>query len=277
LKRNLLWLNTRIVAQQFNVSLIPTVFVIIKAAGGFIKFSVRKVVFMKGKLIFIGTGILLVFLLLFGTYKLMNSRTHQLFGGLTVQVETKQKVVALTFDDGPSKNVEQILPLLDKYQAKATFFLIGQEIEEYPEEAQKIVNAGHQIGNHTYSHQRMVFKTPSYIKEEIEKTDQLIREAGYQGEIDVRPPNGKKLINFPFYLNKHSRDTITWNLEPDSYYTSAADKVNYVLDQVKPGSIILIHPMYDKTGEELKTIDGILQALTDEGYTFVTVNELQEL
>lgn len=68
--------------------------------------------FMKKKLLLIGIGILLVFLLLLGTYKLMNSRTYQVFGGLTNQVETNQKVVALTFDDGPTDNVNQILPLL---------------------------------------------------------------------------------------------------------------------------------------------------------------------
>ncbi|KRF51257.1 polysaccharide deacetylase [Bacillus sp. Soil768D1] len=230
---------------------------------------------MKKKLIFIGIGILLVFILLFSTYKLMNSRTHQLFGGLTAKVETNQKVVALTFDDGPSKNVNQILPLLDKYNVKATFFLIGNEIERYPEEAKKIVEAGHQIGNHTYSHKRMVFKSSSYIKEEIEKTDKLIQDSGYRGEIDVRPPNGKKLVGLPYYLNKNDRDTITWNIEPDSYYTSASDKVNYVKDHIKPGSIILMHPMYDDTGKELQAIEGVLKLLSNEGYTFVTVNELQ--
>lgn len=118
---------------------------------------------MKKRLTFIGIGILIVFLLLLFTYKLMNSRTFQLFGGLTDQVETNQKVVALTFYDGPSKNVDKILPLLDKYQAKATFFLIGNEIEKYQEEAQKIVKAGHQVGNHTFSHNRMIFKSPSYL------------------------------------------------------------------------------------------------------------------
>lgn len=231
---------------------------------------------MKKKLIFIVIVILLVFLLLLGTYKLMNSRTYQLFGGLTEQVETNQKVVALTFDDGPTKNINQILPLLEKYNAKATFFLIGQDIEKHPEETKKMVQEGHQIGNHTYSHIRMILRTPSVIKDEIEKTDQLIQEAGYKGEIDFRPPNGKKLVGLPYYLNKHNRDTITWNIEPDTYYTTASDKVNYVKDNIKPGSIILMHPMYDDTGKELQAIEGILQALVNEGYTFVTVNELQE-
>lgn len=218
-----------------------------------------------------------IILLLFGTYKLMNSRTFQLFGGLTDHVETNKKVIALTFDDGPSKNVDKLLPLLDKYNAKATFFLIGSDLKKHPEEGRKIAEAGHQIGNHTYSHNRMVFKTPSYIKEEIEKTDQLIRKTGFKGEIDFRPPNGKKLVGLPYYLKKHHRNTITWSLEPDTYYNSPSDKVTYVKKNVKPGAIILMHPMYDDTGKELKAIEGILQALTEEGYTFVTVNELKKL
>jgi len=232
---------------------------------------------MKKKAVIMGTGFLFVLLLLLGTYKLMNARTVQLFGNITNQVETTQKVVALTFDDGPSDNVKTILPLLEKYQAKATFFLIGEEIEKHPAEAEKIVKAGHQIGNHTYSHHRMVFKSLSYYKEEIEKTDLLIRKAGFKGQIDVRPPNGKKLVGFPYYLNKHKRDTITWNLEPDSYYNLPSDKVNYVTDNIESGSIILIHPMYDETDKMLQTIEGILQELSNEGYTFVTVNELQDL
>lgn len=232
---------------------------------------------MKKVIIFVGLGISVIFLFLIGSYKLMNARTYQVFGKLTSQVHTDQKVVALTFDDGPTKNVDNILPLLEQYKAKGTFFLIGNEIEKNPAEAKKLVKAGEQIGNHTLSHQRMVLKSPTFIKEEIEKTDQLIRQAGYKGEIDFRPPNGKKLIGLPFYLSQHNRETIMWNLEPDTYYTSAADKINYVKKNVKPGSIILIHAMYDNTGEELKAINGILQTLSKEGYKFINVNDLQKL
>ena len=230
---------------------------------------------MKKRIIYFGTLTIVIILLLLGTYKLMNSRTFQLFGGLTAQVNTNEKVVAITFDDGPTQQVEDILPLLEKYNAKATFFLIGNEIEKNPEAAQMIARAGHQIGNHTYSHKRMVFKSPSFIKKEIEKTNTLILEAGFTGEIDFRPPNGKKLFALPYYLDQQNIDTITWNLEPDSYYTNSSDKINYVKKNVKPGSIILLHPMYDQTGKELKTLEGILKALSAEGYSFITVNELQ--
>ncbi|WP_400246838.1 polysaccharide deacetylase family protein [Niallia sp. JL1B1071] len=222
-------------------------------------------------------GILVLFLILFSAYKLMNARTFQLFGGLTNHVETKEKVVALTFDDGPTKNVNNILTLIDAYDAKATFFLIGNEIEKSPEIAEKIVKKGHQLGNHTYSHNRMIFKSQSFIKAEIEDTNKLIKKAGFTGDMDFRPPNGKKLIGLPYYLKKANMDTILWDIEPDTYYQMAEDKVNYVKASVNPGSIIIMHPMYDQKGEEIKAIEGILKTLTEEGYTFITVNELQQL
>lgn len=232
---------------------------------------------MKKTLLFAAAGILFVLLLFFGIYTLSNSRTYQLAGRLTAQVETDQKVVALTFDDGPAENTDQILSLLDQHHAKATFFLIGQDIEKHPEEAKKIVDAGHQVGNHTYSHQRMVFKSSSFIQDEIEKTDRLIRASGFDGEIDVRPPYGKKLFAFPYYLSRQDREMILWNLEPDTYFAMADDKVKYVKENVEPGSIILMHPMYDQSGRELQAVEGVLQALSEAGYQFVTVNELQEL
>ncbi|MBT2640037.1 polysaccharide deacetylase family protein [Bacillus sp. ISL-39] len=226
---------------------------------------------MKKRIIYFGT----ITILLLGAYTLMNSRTFQLFGGLTAHVTTDEKVVALTFDDGPTQQVADILPILEKYDAKATFFLIGNEIEKNPEAAEMIARAGHQIGNHTYSHNRMVFKSPSFIEEEIEKTNKLIVKAGFNGEIDFRPPNGKKLLALPYYLDQQNIDTITWNLEPDSYYANSSDKINYIKNNIEPGSIILLHPMYDQTGEEFKTLDGILETLSTEGCRFITVNELQ--
>lgn len=232
---------------------------------------------MKRKLIIGGITVILIAVLFAGIFKVTKLRTFQFFGGLTYQAETEEKVIALTFDDGPTKNVDQLLPLLDEYKAKATFFLIGNEIEKHPEEAIKLVEAGHQIGNHTYSHKRMVLKWPSFIEEEIEKTDELIRNIGYEEEIDFRPPYGKKLVGLPYYLNKHNKETIMWSLDPETYYTSVDEKINYVMEDIKPGSIILLHPMYDQTGGTLQVVETILKELTDEGYRFVTVDELQSL
>ncbi|MCM3409347.1 polysaccharide deacetylase family protein [Metabacillus litoralis] len=230
---------------------------------------------MRRKLIVTGALILSIALILTGTYKLMNLRNYQVFGNLIDSVQTKEKVVALTFDDGPTDKIEKILPLLEEYNAKATFFLIGSELEKNMDLGQKIVKAGHDIGNHTYSHERMIFKKMSFIKDEITKTNELIRQTGYRGEIDFRPPNGKKLIALPYYLDKENIETIMWDLEPDTYNSSRSEKISYVKNNIKPGSILLLHPMYDE--DELQTLEGILKSLSEEGYSFTTVNELQSI
>jgi len=80
-------------------------------------------------------------------------------------------------------------------------------------------------------------------KNEIEKTDELIKIIGYPDIPPVRPPYGKKLIGFPLYLSKTNHDTITWNLEPDSFYSTPDEKINYVKEHIQSGSIILMHPM----------------------------------
>lgn len=193
------------------------------------------------------------------------------------RVETQSKVVALTFDDGPTEKTPEIVALLDTLGIQATFFVTGAELDYYMDEAKMLVEAGHELGNHTYSHNRMVFKSPRFIREELERTDELIRKAGYQGDIHFRPPFGKRLILLPYYLKQANTKTIMWDLEPDSYPELAyeSDKiVEYVLENVKPGSIILLHIMYESRAESLKSIEGIVNKLRDEGYEFTTVSEL---
>src|SRR5687768_951326 len=115
-----------------------------------------------------------------GFWQIGKSRTFQFFGTITARVETGEKIVALTFDDGPTPQfTDEILEVLKQQDVKATFFFIGGDLEKYPEEGRKIVAAGHEIGNHSYSHQRMMLVTPSFVKEEILRTDQLIKIAGY--------------------------------------------------------------------------------------------------
>jgi peptidoglycan-N-acetylglucosamine deacetylase len=215
--------------------------------------------------------------LAFSAYKIMDSRTFQFFGGIVNRITTPQKAVALTFDDGPSGKTDTVLGILKDADIKATFFLVGSSIEQYPAETLRIAQAGHEIGNHTYTHTRMVFRTLSTIADEIEKTDALIRAAGYTDAIQFRPPNGKKLLLLPYYLKQHGRKTILWDLEPNSYpdVDSNSDNiVKYVVDNAKPGSIILLHVMYDTKGHSIGAIKGIAKGLKEKGYTFVTINEL---
>ena len=220
-------------------------------------------------------GILLVST---SAWKLCKSRTFQFFGGIVPRVDTAVPVVALTFDDGPSSQfTEEVLSILREQEVKATFFVTGQALEEAMAAAQRIVAEGHELGNHSYSHRHMMLKPYSFIQRELEKTDQLIRATGYEGDIHFRSPYGKKLVLLPYYLSRTGRLNIFMDVEPESYTEIAADAdriVEHVLTKTRPGSIILLHVMAESRTESRKAIPGIIQGLKEQGYSFVTVSEL---
>ncbi|HET6705821.1 polysaccharide deacetylase family protein [Amycolatopsis sp.] len=214
-----------------------------------------------------------------GAYTLLqvaDSRTFQFFGTLVSRVETGEKLVALTFDDGPDPaGTKAVLDTLKSRQVPATFFLIGRDIAAHPDLAQDIAAAGHELGNHSFSHDRMIGVTPSWVADEIEATDALIRTAGYSGDIVFRPPNGKKLFALPYYLAEHNRTTVTWDVEPDSAGTpDAATIEKTTVEQVRPGSIILLHPMYPAREQTRQAIGPIVDQLKQRGFRFVTVAQL---
>ena len=120
-------------------------------------------------------GLSLAVVTLLALYQLMNARTFQLMGRLVAHVPTSDRVIALTFDDGPDPIMtEQVLAILQQVNVKATFFVTGAELEQHMPAGQHIVAAGHAFGNHSYSHQRMVFVTPAFVRDEITRTDQQI-------------------------------------------------------------------------------------------------------
>lgn len=214
----------------------------------------------------------------YGTYILMNARTYQAFGQLYARVETDEKVVALTFDDGPEPGpTEYLLEILDQKQVKATFMLNGNRIDAHPELARAIAAAGHEIANHTYSHKRMVLRSSEFYAREIEATDKAIRTSGYSGQIHFRPPYGKKLIGLPLYLYKHDRTTIMWDVEPETKLGAGAtsrELTHFASREVRPGSIILLHPMGATNQASLHSVAPLIDALQAKGYRFVTASEL---
>lgn len=220
------------------------------------------------------TGLVLVLVLLIGGYTLMNSRTYQLAGRLVDRVDTDEKVVALTLDDGPSDRGGEVLDILAAADIPATFYLNGRDLAARPELGRAIAAAGHEIGNHTYSHRRMVLVSPETVADEVERTDTEIRRTGYQGEITFRPPYGKKLWTLPDYLAHHGRTTVTWDVEPEGGNSSAEEIVTATVAQVRPGSIILLHTMYESGAASRAAIGPIVERLRADGYRFVTVSEL---
>jgi peptidoglycan/xylan/chitin deacetylase (PgdA/CDA1 family) len=218
--------------------------------------------------------------IVFSLHTLSNARTYQMFGDLVARVDTEMPVVALTFDDGPTKGyTEEVLRILDELDVPATFFVTGREVTENKDETRAIIAAGHELGNHSYSHPRMVFKSYDTIRSEVEETDAAIRAAGYDGPLHFRPPYAKKLFGLPWYLSANDRTTVMWDVEPETYPDVAADLnafVEHVIQRTSNGSIILMHVMYKSREVSRQALPGIVAGLRERGFEFVTVSQLLE-
>jgi len=210
---------------------------------------------------------------------LSKTTKFQVFGELVNHVDTKEKVVALTYDDGPNPPyTNQLIGILERNQIKATFFVIGNIIEKHPATVRLVLSKGHELGNHSYSHQKMTSENPSFIRSEIEKTDQLLRQLGVKEEIHFRAPYGRKFLVLPYLLAKMNKKNILWNVNPNDYKALNSEVIeNYVLEHVTPGSIILLH---DGGGDRSPTVtatESLIKKLGEKGYTFKTVSELMRV
>jgi len=226
------------------------------------------------------TFLLVMVLAWFGFKELVNSESYQWSGEIVDRVETDEPVVALTFDDGPMPGkTAEILAILEEQGVRATFFLVGAAMEEHPAQARMIVEAGHEVGNHSYTHSRMVFKSFNFVADELERTDLAIRAAGYVEPIHFRPPFGKKLFNLPRYLSANDITTIMWDVAPETFREGDDGRdvvLRRVLEQARPGSIILLHVMFDSRKDTMAAVPGIIEGLRARGFGFVTVSELIE-
>ena len=210
--------------------------------------------------------------------QIARSRTFQFFSRPVARVATTDSVVALTFDDGPTTaRVDSLLEMLSARRVKATFFLIGNEIAAAPAAARALVAAGHEIGNHTYTHDHMIFRTTGTYRAEITRTDSLLRDAGARDPIFFRPPYCYKLIGLPYVLWRMGRTTVTWDIEPESFPAVARTSdgiVRHALSRVRPGSIILLHPWYPSGAATRAAVPVLIDSLRARGYSIETVSGL---
>lgn len=188
---------------------------------------------------------------------------------LSENVEEGRKI-ALTFDDGPHPYyTEQLLDGLKERNVKATFFVLGKHAEEYPELVERMSKEGHLIGNHTYSHMQLSRQNGEAFKEELVKTSALIEELTGQEVQYVRPPYGTWDKKFEEELNMFP---VLWNVDPlDWSSKNVAGIVQKVKSKTKENSIILMHDEYKTT---VTAALQIVDELKEEGYEFVTVEEI---
>lgn len=186
-------------------------------------------------------------------------------------IDPEKPMVALTFDDGPSKATTRILDVLEQYDAHATFFVVGTQLEKFPEITARAVSLGCEIGNHTYGHKNFTKISKDEILDQIGRVNDLVLQAAEYEIRLVRPPYGagikdetvKATVTYPLIM--WSIDTLDWSTRDTQSTLEAIRK------DVQDGSIVLMHDLYDATAAAVETI---VPELIEQGYQLVTVSEM---
>lgn len=204
-----------------------------------------------------------------------NNHTNQNTTEYTFQpisIDPKKPVIALTFDDGPSKYTTQILDVLKDNDANATFFVIGNKVETFKETMQKMVSLGNEIGNHSYSHKWLTKLEKEDLEEQIQKTQEIVKKITGYTPVLLRPTYGS--VNKQVRQNTNLKiimwtvDTMDWKVKNSKTIAERA------LKDIEDGDIILMHDTRERTLEAVKII---VPELKKQGYQFVTISELEEI
>ncbi|MEQ8175363.1 MAG: polysaccharide deacetylase family protein [Syntrophomonadaceae bacterium] len=195
--------------------------------------------------------------------------------GIVLNGPASRSSVSLTFDDGPDSEITpQILEILKKEGVKASFFVTGQQCNKFPLQVQKINDQGHLVLSHTYSHRQLDLTSRETVNQEITMTDQAIDKLTGRTPRGVRPPYGAVNQMVVDALDAQGKLTILWSIDTldwagDEAVTVAAN----VLDNVRPGDIILMHSIGGRTNT-VKALPVIIKGLREKGYTMVRIDEL---
>lgn len=196
--------------------------------------------------------------------------------GIVWNVKTKQKVVSLTFDDGPHPMfTKMILDILNKHHIKATFFIVGKKAQQQPDLIREMDKKGHEIANHTFKHPGMHNISSAQLESEIRQTDQLIFDLTGKHPSLFRPPDGvynKRILNV---VSKNKYRIIMYSVDPKDWSNTTSQKIiKTIVTKVKPGDIILLHDLGGNRSITVNSLEDIINKLNKEGYQFKTVSEL---
>ena len=185
------------------------------------------------------------------------------------KIDPSRPVIALTFDDGPGKRTGELLDQLEKYDAKATFFMLGQKVASYPDEIKKMKEIGCELGNHSYDHPNLANLSADGVKKQIGDTNSKIKKIVGEEATVMRPPYGA--ISATLRENA-GMPLILWNIDTLDWKTrNARITVDMVMKNVDDGDIILMHDIHT---ESVDAAIELIPKLLEKGYQLVTVSEL---
>ncbi|MFK7691523.1 polysaccharide deacetylase family protein [Paenibacillus sp. HJGM_3] len=200
-------------------------------------------------------------------------------GEIVWEVKTDQKLMALTFDDGPDpEQTPAILDLLRKYNAKCTFFVVGRRVQAFPELAKRVVDEGHELGNHTFNH--IYFNNASsaeQIRQQLALTEEAIEQATKTRSVLFRPPGGTYNDLLVEVSNKAGLKPVLWSWHQDTrdWKLPGVSRItSKVLHNARSGDIVLFHDHVHPRTQTIQALEIILPELQKRGYEFVTVSEL---
>ncbi|MEZ2304392.1 MAG: polysaccharide deacetylase family protein [Microcoleus sp.] len=209
-----------------------------------------------------------------------NSSLPSKFKGTTLRqakLDSRQKAIALTFDDGPwPTTTVQILDILKQNNIKGTFFWVGRYLQVYPELGKKVAQAGHAIGNHTWNHQYIKYNEEGAARE-IDRTTSLIEELTGIRTYMFRPPGGILNNGLAAYAQKKNYTVVMWSADSLDWRTATQSLMENVMRQANSGGIVLMHDGGGNRSRTVEALPNIIAKLKKEGYTFVTVPELLEM
>ncbi len=203
----------------------------------------------------------------------VSSLRVQTFGPTITHVDTERSEVALTFDDGPSRSfTPRVLRTLAFHDVEATFFMLGERVEKMPDIAQAVVLAGHEIGNHTWSHPSMPSLWKSQIRDEVCQTNEVIQSATGLRPTLFRPPFGRFAPSAVPLLGALGFDFILWSADGGDWDVDDPQLIaDRIVRDAKPGSIILLHDSKALTVEALPLV---IAGLRGRGFSIVPASEL---
>ncbi len=183
------------------------------------------------------------------------------------------KCIALTFDAGPSEHSARLLDILKEKQVPATFFLLGKRhIEKYPELVRRMAREGHEVASHTWDHKILTGLRPQEIREELERPNEEIERLTGRRPTLMRPPQGRTDATVHDICRELGLAEVLWSVTAKDYQTTDPDLITRrVLAGADRDGIILLHDLYDGT---VPAVPGIIDALKERGYVFVTVPQL---